>query len=265
MILLAEQKDEKGQVIGQAILFKNWLRNLAVPLTSLNNDEKKSASTTDTVLTKSQLALKNLFSPTTILEKIDEKKDGSKNSTDEKESASTALLASCKKLETKVYPFGLKQNRAMWACGDKGTFHGFRGVNIDIHEWTPEIKQVREKLDTEFGIYTNFCLLNHYRDGSDSIAPHADGELFAEKKSVFTLSLGGTRKMNLVSATAKNKNGNIVFDLDHGDLFWMWGNIQDYWKHGIDAVSPASSILPRWSLTFRSTLLKKCSQNKKLL
>ena len=163
-----------------------------------------------------------------------------------------ALLAHCKSLPTKLYPFGLKQNRLLWACGDPGTYHRFRSVAVEINKWTPEIKEVQSLLKSEFDIYTNFCLLNHYRNGKDSIAPHADGELFAKNKSVFTLSLGGTRKMKLVSSsTSDNTLPNIEFLVENGDLFWMWGNIQDKWKHGIDVDLKAT--IPRHSLTFRST------------
>ncbi len=50
----------------------------------------------------------------------------------------------------------------------------------------------------------------------------------------------------------------IIFDFEPGDLLWMSGDVQSKWKHGID-IEPTITK-PRYSFTFRSTLLK---QNKK--
>lgn len=89
------------------------------------------------------------------------------------------MLELCQHLETQLYPFGLKQNRLLWACGDPGTSHGFRGVNVPLHPWSPELEQIRDQLTRIFQIRTNFCLVNHYRNGQDSIAPHVDGDLYS--------------------------------------------------------------------------------------
>jgi hypothetical protein len=154
----------------------------------------------------------------------------------------------CQHLETQLYPFGLKQNRLLWACGDPGTSHGFRGVNVTLHPWPPELETLRDQLTRIFEIRTNFCLVNHYRNGLDSIAPHVDGDLYADRQAVFTISLGTTRRMRLVSLKG---NPDITFDVDAGDLFIMWGTFQQHWKHGIDKQPDITTA--RYSLTFRST------------
>lgn len=46
------------------------------------------------------------------------------------------FLDHCTTLKTKLYPFKLKQQRLMYACGDPGVFHEFRDVAVDIHEWS---------------------------------------------------------------------------------------------------------------------------------
>ena len=125
----------------------------------------------------------------------------------------------------------MKQNRLLWACGDPGVKHGFRGVNVPINPWPSELEAIRNKLERIFHIQTNFCLVNHYRNGNDSVAPHIDGDLYADRKAVFTLSLGTTRQMRLVSLKGKP---DITFDVAAGDLFLMWGTLQEEWKHGID-------------------------------
>jgi len=166
------------------------------------------------------------------------------------------LLERCRALETKHYNFKwygrpLKQTRLLWACGDKGTFHEFGGETVAIAEWDSAFASVRERLVKEFDVYTNFCLVNHYRNGLDSIALHSDGELHAKNKSVFTLSLGATRKMKLLDTRT---NREILINLEHGDLLLMCGNTQSHWKHGID-VEPLVKDA-RYSLTLRSTKLK---------
>jgi alkylated DNA repair dioxygenase AlkB len=80
-------------------------------------------------------------------------------------------------------------------------------------------------------VYNNFCLINHYRDGKDSIAPHSDGELHSKNKSVFTIAVGETRQMKLVPYSSTNST--IVFDFEAGDLLWMCGNVQSKWKHNM--------------------------------
>ncbi len=169
----------------------------------------------------------------------------------------TMLLEYCNSLETKLYPFKLKQNRMLWACGDEGVYHEFRGVSVDIHDWSDICLNLKKRILLEFDVYNNFCLINHYRDGRDAIAPHSDGELYSKNKSVFTTAVGATRKMKLVHTSSSKI---ILFDFEAGDLLLMCGNAQRKWKHGID-VDP-SVIRPRYSFTFRSTLLKSSKKRK---
>jgi hypothetical protein len=171
---------------------------------------------------------------------------------DAKEAAT--LVAFCSELHTRLYPFGLRHNRLLWACGDPGVHHGFRGVNVDIMPWPPILRAIRDKLVRQFCVYTNFCLVNHYRNGRDAIAPHADEELFARNKSVFTLALGATRPMKLIPTGYKaTKYKTVTFPFESGDLFLMCGNIQRYFKHGIGVDRSLFDV--RFSLTFRSTSL----------
>lgn len=140
----------------------------------------------------------------------------------------------------------------MWACGDEGVHHSFRGVKVDIHEWSQELKQIQQDIVKDFDVYTNFLLVNHYRNGYDSIAPHSDGELFAKNHSLFTLGLGATRKMQLIPYQVTANNKPIEFLFEQGDSLLMCGpNTQKKWKHGIQ-VEP-NVLNPRYSFTCRST------------
>jgi len=171
-----------------------------------------------------------------------------------------ALFEYCVNLETKLYPFRLKQNRLLYAFGDEGVYHEFRNVKVDIHKWSSECLSLQKRIQSEFDVYNNFCLINHYRNGYDSIASHSDGELHSKNKSVFTAAVGATRTMQLIPySSLKSK---ISFDFEQGDLLWMCGNVQSKWKHGID-IEP-SVPNPRYSFTFRSTLIKTLIKKRKI-
>ena len=172
------------------------------------------------------------------------------------EADANELFIFCSGLETKQHDFkwcghSLKQKRLNWACGDAGTVHAFGGVDVPIHAWPPLLLAIRELLYATHGVYCNFCLVNDYPTGMYSIAPHSDGELHAKDKSVFTLSLGATRTMQLT----QGKEMKHQMHLEHGDLFLMSHNFQHFYKHGI-AVEPLVCTR-RISLTFRSTLLHR--------
>lgn len=165
------------------------------------------------------------------------------------------LLQHFKKIKTVKYQFKigtshLKENRYIYAFGDNGVYHTFANIDVPIHKWSDESKFIRDAINEEFGVYTNFGLLNHFKNGQNSIPPHSDGELYAKNKSVFTLSLGTTRLFVLGSREGKRA---IKFNVEHGDLFLMCGNIQSNWTH---AVPPDDSTSARYSLTCRSTLLE---------
>lgn len=162
------------------------------------------------------------------------------------------LLSLCQQLDTIQHNFQwfgrpLKQTRKNWACGDVGVIHQFGGVTVPVHEWTeaPALEQIRDRIHFVLGVYTNFCLVNHYATGKDSIALHSDSELFADNKSVLTISLGTSRMFQL-----KHLSGLIHdFTLHHGDMFVMNGNVQIHWKHGLPADPTVTTA--RYSLTYR--------------
>lgn len=80
------------------------------------------------------------------------------------------LVKFSKGLGTKRYNFmfygkPLKRNRNMYAFGDPGTSHSFLKESIPVHPWQPIVKDIRDRIEKSFGIYTNFCLISHYWQG----------------------------------------------------------------------------------------------------
>jgi alkylated DNA repair dioxygenase AlkB len=160
----------------------------------------------------------------------------------------------CKSIKTFLYPFEisgrpLKRNRNLYAQGDKGVTHGFGKVKVPINEWSEIMKLVRNLIEEKFGIYTNFCISNHYLDGKQSVAAHSDGELYAKNKFVGTLSTMATRTMKLTSNRGKS---SIEFLVEEGDFVIMQGeNFQKNWKHEI--LEDKKILNERFGHTFRST------------
>ena len=106
----------------------------------------------------------------------------------------------------------------------------------------------------------NSCLINKYRDGSDSIRPHRDNQItFGENPTVFGFSLGVEReiifkrieynpeKMNSIKLD-KGRMEEIRIPLKPGSLFIMGGSVQKYYSHEIPKVEMDGV---RYSLTFR--------------
>jgi alkylated DNA repair dioxygenase AlkB len=91
----------------------------------------------------------------------------------------------------------------------------------------------------------NFCLLNRYRSGADSMGMHADDEP-EMGDTIGSLSLGATRTFRIRhDATGETQN----FELAHGTLIVMAGTMQRFWKHGIPKTR--RPVGERINLTFR--------------
>lgn len=94
----------------------------------------------------------------------------------------------------------------------------------------------------------NSLLLNHYRDGNDSIGMHADEERqLGPKPLIASISLGATCRFRFQH---KATGLRLVEPLLGGGLLMMTGDCQSLWRHGIDEELGRG---PRVNLTFRLT------------
>ena len=105
----------------------------------------------------------------------------------------------------------------------------------------------------------NSCLINMYRDGSDSIRAHRDTYLsFGQLPIIIGISLGDSRILRVRRLhnpdsfkslkVQKNSDENIDFLLEHNSLFIMAGYSQVFFSHEIPKMENKQS---RYSLTFR--------------
>jgi alkylated DNA repair dioxygenase AlkB len=155
----------------------------------------------------------------------------------------TALRDECK-WEQKPGIFGHMQPRLIASYGDPGITYRYSGVDNVALPWTSTLLEIKSKIEAVQGSY-NYCLLNRYRSGSDSMGWHADDE--PEMGNIIgSLSLGATRKFrirhNITRETQK-------FLAGHGTLIIMAGTMQQFWQHEVPKTKQL--VGERINLTFR--------------
>lgn len=146
--------------------------------------------------------------------------------------------------EQKPGIFGQMQPRLTASYGDEGvTYRNSGTVNVAL-PWTPTLLEIKEMIEAVKGQY-NYCLLNRYRSGQDSMGMHSDDE--PEMGNVIgSLSLGATRIFRIKHNKTKETTS---FPVGHGTLIIMAGAMQRFWKHEIPKTKQA--VEERINLTFR--------------
>jgi hypothetical protein len=146
--------------------------------------------------------------------------------------------------EQKPGIFGHMQPRLTASFGDEGVTYRYSGtVNVAL-PWTPTLLEIKEKIQAVQGKY-NYCLLNCYRSGQDSMGMHGDDE--PEMGNVIgSLSLGATRTFRIKHNKTKE---TMSFSVGHGTLIIMAGTMQQFWKHEIPKTK--QPVEERINLTYR--------------
>jgi len=128
--------------------------------------------------------------------------------------------------------------------GDAGVTYRYSGVDYVALPWTATLLEIKKRIEAVQGEY-NYCLLNRYRSGSDSVGWHADEE--PEMGNVIgSLSLGATRKFRIRhNATRETQS----FLAGNGTLIIMAGIMQEYWQNEVPKTK--LSVGERINLTFR--------------
>jgi alkylated DNA repair dioxygenase AlkB len=146
--------------------------------------------------------------------------------------------------EQKPGIFGHMQPRLTASYCDLGVTYRYSGTVNAALPWTAPLLEIKERIEAVQGDY-NYCLLNRYRSGSDSMGWHADDE--PEMGSVIgSLSLGATRKFRIRHNTTRETK---TFLVSNGTLIIMAGMMQQFWKH--DVPKTKESVGERINLTFR--------------
>ena len=146
--------------------------------------------------------------------------------------------------QQKPASFGHLQPRLTASYGDDGITYRYSGTENTALPWTATLLEIKRKIEAVQGEY-NYCLLNLYRSGSDSVAWHADNE--PEMGNVIgSLSLGATRTFRIRHNKSKETREFLV---GNGTLIIMAGTMQQFWKHEVPKTK--ESVGERINLTFR--------------
>ena len=146
--------------------------------------------------------------------------------------------------EQKPAAFGRLQPRLTASYGDEGVTYAYSGtVNVAL-PWTPTLLEIKQRIEAVRGRY-NYCLLNRYRSGADSVGLHADDEP-GLGPVIASLSLGATRTFRIRHNTTKETRS---FPAAHGALIIMAGTMQGFWKHEVPKTT--EDVGERINLTFR--------------
>jgi hypothetical protein len=151
--------------------------------------------------------------------------------------------------EQKPGIFGYMQPRLIASYGDEGISYKYSGIVNVAMPWTPILLEIKKRIEEVQGEY-NYCLLNRYRSGSDSMGWHADDE--PEMGPVIgSLSLGATRKFRIRHNVTRE---TMTFSATHGTLIIMSGTMQQFWQHEVPKTKQL--VGERINLTFRKIITR---------
>ena len=118
----------------------------------------------------------------------------------------------------------------------------------------------------------NFCLVNYYASGADSISYHSDDERFlGPNPTIASFSLGAKRDFlmrhkpvppsNKEPPPAPANAAPLKLPLASGDMILMRGRTQANWLHSIPKRKGGESDRGRINITFRKAMVRGGTEN----
>jgi alkylated DNA repair dioxygenase AlkB len=133
------------------------------------------------------------------------------------------------------------------------------------------LDDLRLATEAATGCKFNFCLVNYYASGSDSISYHSDDERFlGDQPTIASFSFGAKRDFLMKhKPIAPNNNAPpppetkpIKLQLASGDMILMRGKTQANWLHSIPKrTGKNAEDGGRINITFRRALIKGGTEN----
>ena len=151
--------------------------------------------------------------------------------------------------ERDIVLFGkrIKQPRLVAFHGDPGVRYGYSGQMLMAEPWSSALLAIKEAVEALCHTTFNSALCNLYRHGADSMGWHADNEAsLGREPLIASFSLGATRRFSL---KPRRSGESLAFDLEHGSLLLMGGDLQTHWLHQLPKTR--RPVGPRINLTFR--------------
>jgi alkylated DNA repair dioxygenase AlkB len=131
------------------------------------------------------------------------------------------------------------------------------------------LNELRKVTEGTTGETFNFCLVNYYADGKDSISYHSDDERFlGPDPAIASFSLGAKRDFLMKHKPIPPKDGIVVEEtkpiklpLCPGDMVLMRGKTQSNWLHSIPKRAGVDANRGRINITFRKAMVKAGTEN----
>lgn len=130
------------------------------------------------------------------------------------------------------------------------------------------LDELRKLTEGSTGETYNFCLVNYYANGSDSISYHSDDERFLGKDpAIASFTLGAKRdflmkhKPAAAGAPPLPDSKPLKLPLASGDMVLMRGRTQSNWLHSIPKRKGPGSEKGRVNITFRKAMVKGGTEN----
>ncbi|KAL1972917.1 hypothetical protein VTN31DRAFT_6459 [Thermomyces dupontii] len=128
---------------------------------------------------------------------------------------------------------------------------------------------LRQRVEAVLGDGTtfNFCLVNYYASGDDSISYHSDDERFlGPNPTIASLSLGEQRDFLMkhkpdTAPRDRSLGKPLKLALSSGDMVVMRGETQSNWLHSIPKRSGKTAPGGRINITFRKAIVPGGTEN----
>ena len=165
----------------------------------------------------------------------------------------TQLKEECAWRSDRIQVFGkwYDQPRLTALYGEEGRSYTYSGIAMHPLPFTPLLQSIKTKAEARSEAHFSSCLLNYYRNGTDSNGWHADDEPeLGINPVIASISLGSPRYFHLRPKKAARDTYKLL--LTPGSLLVMGGETQHHWQHQI----PKSKRITegRINLTFRNIL-----------
>lgn len=152
--------------------------------------------------------------------------------------------------QDEIMMFGkpVMQPREVCWMADAGLAIKYSGLRLEPSPWDEKILKLKEKIEATTNTRFNSVLINHYRNGQDSMGWHADNEPeLGPDPYIASISLGAEREFQI-----KSSDELLKIILENGSLLCMGSGSQQYYKHQL----PKRKLLniSRVNLTFRLML-----------
>lgn len=170
-------------------------------------------------------------------------------SPDESSKLFAALQAQLAWSEENIKMFGksIKVPRLVCWYGDDNVTYRYSGVDHYSLPWTPELIEIKERIEKYTQKRFNSVLGNYYRNEKDSMGWHSDNEkTLGSNPCIASISLGENRLFKIRHRKSRSVHEGL---LTNGSLLVMSGNFQNEWQHSIPKAKTGKK--PRINLTYR--------------